>query len=617
MSTPRSFTRIFTTLLWGNSIALSWVWGLGLFFSVQFTVDFGLTGLLTFITLNCCGLFLFGAITHRIAERSSGSESLAHFFNQWSRPFRLAFFLYQILAITLTIFALIRYAWQPLGLEPHALYLPLTTLVILAASILFGEEFNIRRIKYSHGVLFLLIAVAVGITLSHVGCAYLHALSVPGRLSTNNLHFYGYLVPICIGFLIGPWLDLQQWQRAIQIRRENISITWAYFVGALVFGSVLLFHGVLALWALSAGATNFLHTGIAGYTYSEDIITRFLASTASQAPWLFGAYLTFLALCILTTLDSGYIALRWFLKSNANRSTHPIFSLIPSALLTSPILPFFFCGIVALTAAALGIELEYFMIFYATFFVGYEALSIGRAFMNGPVHGIPQIKMFCIGSLAVVIFSYGYFLHQPIFQILGSLMPLGYVFWLMLKPMAAEDFAAGNEELTQEPPLAERAPIIPIATTVVTLPSDAALAHSIHGHFEGKWFVHTFVATYADTNSVGNVYFGMYAMWVGKTRELFFNQVMPKFNLKDTPYYILTRSFEHKFVRETREFETVSVRIRVASYNRKFVTLEHEIHDSQGNILGKGNQSLLFVSSTDYKMLDIPQDVISAFIAHT
>jgi acyl-CoA thioesterase FadM len=92
---------------------------------------------------------------------------------------------------------------------------------------------------------------------------------------------------------------------------------------------------------------------------------------------------------------------------------------------------------------------------------------------------------------------------------------------------------------------------------------------------------------------------------------------MPKFNIKETPFYILTRSFEHKFVRETKEFETVSVRIRVASYNRKFATLEHEIFDSTGQQLGHGKQTLLFVSSADYKLLDIPPDVYSAFIAHT
>ena len=156
-------------------------------------------------------------------------------------------------------------------------------------------------------------------------------------------------------------------------------------------------------------------------------------------------------------------------------------------------------------------------------------------------------------------------------------------------------------------------PLTPVGTVLTPAPTGT---HDISGHFEDKWFVHSFIATYADTNSVGNVYFGMYAMWVGKTRELFFNRVMPKFNLKETPFYILTRSFDHKFVRETKEFETVSVKIRVAGHNRKFVTLEHEIYDSVGNLLGKGSQSLLFVSSSDYKMIDIPSDVMGSFLAY-
>ena len=189
-----------------------------------------------------------------------------------------------------------------------------------------------------------------------------------------------------------------------------------------------------------------------------------------------------------------------------------------------------------------------------------------------------------------------------------------------------EEFLSDKEEL--DAPVSESTPSAgavinppdgetPATHVLPTADDIAAFTHSLGGHFEGKWFVHSFVATYADTNSVGNVYFGMYAMWVGKTRELFFNRVMPKFNLKNTPFYILTRSFEHKFVRETREFETVSVKIRVAGYNRKFATLEHEIFDSSGAVLGRGKQTLLFVSSSDYKMLDIPPDVYSAFLAHT
>ena len=124
------------------------------------------------------------------------------------------------------------------------------------------------------------------------------------------------------------------------------------------------------------------------------------------------------------------------------------------------------------------------------------------------------------------------------------------------------------------------------------------------------------IATYQDTNSVGNVYFGMYPLYVGKTRELFFNAAMPNFDLKTTKFYILTRSFEHKFVRETREFDTITVKIKVAEANRKFCTLEHQIFGAEGQLLGKGKQSLLFVSSKDYGLLDIPPEVYSSFIKY-
>lgn len=628
--------RWFNTLLWGNTVALSWMWGLGLFFSVQFTTQFGLFGLLSFAIPNCLGLVGFGLITHHIARRQSGgSESLGKFFTTWSRPFRLVFFLYQLIALTLTIFALIRYGWMPLGLEPQILFLPLILLVVLAAGILFGEEFNIRRIKWSHGVIFLIVAAAIGILLSAPSriTGGLPGMTVE-KLPTDNWNYWGYIVPIIIGFLLGPWLDLQQWQRAIQMHRERVSVAAAYISGALQFFLLLLFHGTLALWALGAGGAQFLHEGLGGHVYGHDSVMRLLFSLAAEHPWIFGAYCVFLSACVLTTLDSGYIALRWFLQSNVRTSVNAIFSLIPTSLVTSPIPLFLFCGVIALIGAAVGLELEYFMIFFATFFVGYSALAVARCYVNTPANRIPQIKMFCLGSLAVVIFAFGYLLAYPAFMIIGSLLPLGYVIWTLCKPTAAEDFVSDTDRLDAAvdelsplaapplPPAHEAQPGRPTIAGTAAAITDAAkslvgaVQHPLGGHFEGKWFIHSFVATYADTNSVGNVYFGMYAMWVGKTRELFFNRVMPKFNLKNTPFYILTRSFEHKFVRETREFETVVVRIRIAGYNRKFVTLEHEIYDSQNQLLGKGQQSLLFVSSTDYKMIDVPPEVHAAFMPY-
>jgi len=625
--------RWFSTILWGNTVALSWMWGLGLFFSVQFTIQFGLFGLLSFAIPNCLGLVIFGLITHHLARRQKGgSESLSVFFTGWSRPFRLVFFLYQLVAITLTIFALIRYGWMPLGLEPGILYLPLSLLIVLAAGILFGEEFNIRRIKWSHGIIFLILAASIIVLLgAPERITGEHPVVKVETFPTNDWNYWGYLIPIVIGFILGPWLDLQQWQRAIQMHRERVSIAAAYIWGASEFFLLLLFHGMLGLWAIGAGGMKYLHTGLGGHVYGHDTLMRLLHANAALHPWIFGAYCVFLCGCVLTTLDSGYIALRWFLQSNVRTSMNAIFALIPTSLVTSPIPLFIFCGAIALVGAALGLEVEYFMIFYATFFVGYSALAVARCYVNTPANRIPQIKMFCIGSLAVVIFAFGYFLGYPAFMIIGALLPLGYVIWTLSKPTSSEDFVSDADELGA--PAAGLAPraatVIPLAATSMPAPVHGlssfgeaakslveAVQHPLGGHFEGKWFIHSFVATYADTNSVGNVYFGMYAMWVGKTRELFFNRVMPKFNLKDTSYYILTRSFEHKFVRETREFETVSVKIRIASYNRKFVHLEHEIYDAQNQLLGKGQQSLLFVNSVDYKMIDVPAEVHSAFIVY-
>ena len=611
--------------LWGNSVALSWMWGLGLFFSVQFSLQYGLFGLLAFAIPNALGLMLFGALTQMIAKRGgNGPDALGSFFANWSRPYRLVFFLYQILAITLTLFALVRYAWQPLGLEPSGLYLLLTVLVILAAATLFGEEFDIRRIKFSHGVLGLIALAAIAVLwvqLPNIGNG---KPMMTGANPFMGLNFWGYAVPICVGLILGPWLDLQQWQRAIQIQREGLSPLLSYLVGGSLFFLLLLAHGSLALWVAGQNGIVPMRQGIDGLSYGEDGVTRFLWAVAAAHPWAFGAYVVTLFIMTLTTLDSGYISLRWYLSKSGGASRSFPLSLLPEALLGSPLPTLIFTGFFTVAAVWLKLELEYFMIFYATFFVGYAALALVRAFHTGQGNALPQVKMFCVGSVAVVIFAYGYFLSNPWGMMVGSVLPVGYVVWMLLKPGAGHEFVGGVEELekTAGGPSGElvvqedREERIEPGRVVPFPKAGVDVATDLFGHFEGKWFVHTFVATYADTNSVGNVYFGMYAMWVGKTRELFFNRCLPKFNLKTTPYYILTRSFEHKFMRETREFERVSVKIKVGEYNRKFVTLEHAIFDSSGNQLGKGKQQLIFVSSSDYKLLDIPNEVYEAFVAY-
>ncbi|MDF1812517.1 MAG: acyl-CoA thioesterase [Verrucomicrobiales bacterium] len=610
-------------IAWGSTIGLSWMWGLGLFFSVQFTIQFGILGLLCFAIPNAIGLFLFGLITDKVANLSDDRESLAKFYDAWSKPFKLPLFLYQIAALSLTIFAIIRYLWQPLGLTPGFIYLPLGVLIVLAAAFLFGEEFNIKRIKWSHTAMLLIALVAILVlAITNQPALFTSARPFAGDAPLDKGYFLGYLVPICVGFLVGPWMDLQQWQRAIQIRREGKSITKAYALGSGLFFLLLLFHGGLANWAMTQGAGQYMRTGLLDFTYGHQVLTQFFHAQIEANPVVFGAYATFVCVCILTTLDSGYIAMRWFFTSYVSQSNNIIFQLMPIRLMTSPIPAFLLATIIAAVGLLVGLELEYFMIFYATFFVAYSALGMLRTLRAKTNLPLPQVKMFCVGALSVVIFSFGYLREIPFFLVCGSLIPVGYILWLWIKSQTAADSQEVLVEKVTAPvaskPVvkAESSPVLPAGAELAFTSGNPELMHDSSGHFEGKTFVHSFLSTYGDTNSVGNIYFGMYAMWVGKTRELFLRKVMPDFDVDTSDFFILTRSFEHKFVREAKEFENIRIELSLGEHNRKFVELNHKVLNGANKVLGKGKQSLMFVASEDYSLLDIPAKVHTAFVPY-
>jgi acyl-CoA thioesterase FadM len=610
-----------SSFLWGNSIGLSWMWGLGLFFSVQFTIQYGLMGLLCFSIPNAVGLFLFGYITDKVANRHQDPESLAIFFNAWSKPFRLPLFLYQVAALSLTIFAIIRYLWQPLDLDPAFIYLPLGLLIVLAAAFLFGEEFGIQRIKWSHSAMWLLAMIAILILCITNQPNFI----TPKRPFTGGElqwgAFLGYLVPICVGLLVGPWMDLQQWQRAIQIRREGQSIVSAYAYGAVLFFGLLIFHGGLTNWALTEGAATYVRSGLLDFKYGHEVLTEFFHSKIKENPLIFGAYATFVCVCILTTLDSGYIALRWLFTTYLSQSKGFLFSLLPVKLMTSPIPVFLVAAMFAVIALFFNLELEYFMILYATFFVAYSALGMLRVIRGKSDLPLPQVKMFCVGVLSMVIFSFGYLREIPFFLVCGSLIPVGYILWLLVK---SQTHSETHEVLVDR--VVEKSLTSEMQTgDVGAFPSGSQLALADHpsevvdsseGYFEGKTFVHSLLSTYGDTNSVGNIYFGMYAMWVGKTRELFLRKVMPDFDIETTEFYILTRSFEHKFVREAKEFEKIRIEISLGDHNRKFIELNHRVLDGTNKVLGKGKQTLMFVASKDYSLLDIPASMKAAFVPY-
>ncbi len=625
-----ALSKTIKTGFWGISVALAWTWGIGLFFSVQTAIQFGFKGLLIFATINAFGLTLFGLVNGYLAKQYASPEEFEKKFLARARNFRFAFLFYQFVAVTLTLFAVLKYVTFPLGILSI-----LVCVMFVGATIFLGEEFKINRIKYSHAVMAVLIAVSLYVLLkANVWDAESGGIlaSVTGSGSNSlfeDLNYLAYLIPIAVGFMLGPWLDLQHWQRAIYIHKEKLSIAKSYIIGGFVFWAILIAHGSLAIAIFNKSTT--IKTPIGLFDHVKDVITNHLSL---NDPSLLGFYIVFICLAALATFDSAYVALKWYLKSLVKGSNNIVLSIIPQAIVVSPIPWFFLFAVSAVTTlhfTQIGkfignfdpslvrffqFELEYYMAFYASFFVMFAVTFIRTMMKSNREIEFAFLKLFSIGLCSLSIFGIGYFSENTFIMAFASVLPLVYGIFAFDKHTkhpeeeAEEEVIESKTQVMADTSSPSKLEIVPMSN--YSLPG-GAVPSTVQGcYVKDKWFVHSFIPTYQDTNSVGNVYFAMYAMWVGKTRELFFLHTMPEFDLESTDFYILTRSYEHKYVRETKEFDPISVHIKIKDHNRKFVTLEHEIYNSKQELLGKGSQSLMFVSSKDYSLIDVPQEMYLA-----
>lgn len=667
----------FLTLLWGNSIGLAWVWGLGLFLAVQIAIQFGFQALISFATIDAAGLALFGIINEwMLKKHNSKIEDFEKTFLHKAGNFKLAFLFYQFLLVSLTLYCCLKYVTLPIGILSI-----LVAAVFFGATIFLGEEFPINKIKYSHGVMGFIILTSLLVLMNSnifdtqsIFSAVLSTsdFALKAELTLNKEYLswldpfwtykplysfhssalmYAFWIPILIGFLCGPWLDLQQWQRVIQIKKEKLSPAAAFIIGGIIFWLVMVVDGMLAIACFSQGAevfnnlsqqlTSSIDPGSLLYSV-KDAITNYLLLNNDKN--LLGFYFLFIAFSILTTFDSAYLAYKWYAENLVRDSKSILFSFIPTKLISSPIPAFLLCTLTAIFTlhfSEIGkfiakfdsslerffrIELEYYIAFYAAFFVIYAVVFFRNISSVQTEKIFSSLKLFSTALSGLAIFGIGYFAENTILMALGSSIPFFYGWSMIPKKEILINRSDSDDSRTKGetkliPPNPEgSSSFIDLNPTNFTsvdpqnLPTGAKSVGIKGCYIKDGWFVHHFIPTYQDTNSVGNVYFAMYLMWVGKTRELFFMHTMPDFDPKNTDFFILTRSIEHKFVKEIREFDEVYIQIKIADYNRKFVTLEHQILDTKGELVGKGKQVLMFVSSKDYSLIDLPEKIQKVYI---
>ncbi|WP_457108455.1 acyl-CoA thioesterase [Methylobacterium sp. P5_C11] len=565
---------------------MSWFWGLGFFYAIHVTLTYGWLGFLAFALPNAGGLALFGWVLG--APRRNPEALIAAVQGAYAPLFLGA----QFFAVAITIFGFAAYGWLPLF--GHEAAVGVVALVLVACSI--GHAVPLRGIRIVHATLLVLGLIAAATMFAGLPTQR-DGPGVP--VQAFDERFYGLVVPSLVGFLLGPWMDIQQWQRAVEIRRSGGSVRAAYLTGAILFLGLLTINALLAAEA-GLGTPVVSSDGVPG-AYAA--VAQAVARTHAISPTT--AFVVWTAIAAATTIDSFYSATRWLGTSITARSNSPLLAFVPAGLVASPV---WILGAALATASAAiwaDLSLLYLMMPFATLLVGAAACLVCETL--GATRRYDPVLSSMIGATACLIFLTGYI--APSWSLLTLAPLIGLIGAL---PMVAELVGWGEAKPARELiPAEDRAP----KAAPVPVALDRADTVASHG-FDGQWFVLHLIPTYDDTNSVGNVYFANYVRWVGKARELFFNICMPNFDLKTTEFYVLTKSFQHDFRREAMEFEPVTVRISIASHNRKFVTLAHEIHSEVNGLLGRGEQSLMFVDTVHYRPLDIPRTIIEGFLPY-
>ncbi|WP_158816948.1 thioesterase family protein [Methylocapsa sp. S129] len=573
------------SLVWAPTISLSWFWGLGFFYSIHVTLTYGWLGFVGFAIPNALGLGLFGWI---VGGRKTSPDAIV---KSIEGAYGGVILLFQLAAAAITIFGFIAYFWVPM-FGPGA---SIGAALFLLWACAIGHGLTLTAIKGLHVALLAIGLIAAALLLSALS-GTTEAWSVP--LASFDSRFYGLVVPTLVGFLLGPWLDIQQWQRAAAIHREGGSIRGAYAAGALFFFGLL---SINALLAAAAGKVGIIISAD-GLPGMEGAVAFASGRLEGGLRWIGVAYVIWTALALGTTIDSSYNATRWFLATKQSRSVSAMLALIPPGVASSPL--WLIAGAAAIAAAAYdaNLSLMYLILPFATLFVGSAACLVCEVLGGRRLYD--PILCFLIGGGAAIIFLLGYVPPIALFLTLAPLIALIGALPSIVGLFRPQQTGVAVQTLVDD----SDAP----SAIVALSPPEAVASHG----FDGQWFVMQLMPTYDDTNSVGNIYFANYVRWVGKARELFFNICMPSFDLKITRYYVLTRSFTHDFRMEAKEFEAITVRIRISGHNRKFVTLRHEIYSASRGMLGRGEQTLMFVDTQSNRPLDIPGEIMRGFLPY-
>ncbi|MAG02045.1 hypothetical protein CMI42_01805 [Candidatus Pacearchaeota archaeon] len=298
-------------LMGGSSIAASWIWAPALFVSTLFAYQTGLVGLFWFVVPNIFALGMFAFLAPRIRKKMSYGFTLPQWIqhklgdNKVHKMYLFPFFFYQIMAITVQLYAGGNLLALMIGIPVYQAVAVLTIAVLAAIplvySLISGLEASI--ITDFVQLLILLLALVVIIPWIVIVVGIETIISGLGGISNSTLNIFDPKIAFSlgivtsIGLISGALSDQQFWQRGFAIRKGHLAK--AFIFGALVFGLVPIALGLLGFIGASPGVELIIPKGIDASMVGVLVVGKLLPV------WVSILFVVMLLSALSSTLDSG------------------------------------------------------------------------------------------------------------------------------------------------------------------------------------------------------------------------------------------------------------------------------------------------------------------------
>jgi len=135
---------------------------------------------------------------------------------------------------------------------------------------------------------------------------------------------------------------------------------------------------------------------------------------------------------------------------------------------------------------------------------------------------------------------------------------------------------------------------------------------------EGAFYEYRFIATFEETNLVGNIYFANYALWQGKCREMFIYEYCPDVVKEiNNGLGLITLDLSLQYVSQLFAFDTVVMRMSLEAQSESRLLMNFEYYREEAGkltLVCKGHQATAAMREVDGKMVPVhfPDSMIEA-----